>query len=203
MTDDRTMLAMLKEAIRSAILTMSALGSSDARFLAFGSAWAGGADDPALAYGYGETTVRIQPTAQEISRAEIVSDWLSWLGARDATALARLNRWARGMPLWKIADLEHVSERTVLNRIDRSCAGILAEFLDIRVCIDPIAEPPRQDHVLSFAAPLSVPDEDPEELPPGRVYICGVGWMRRRRDERAWKRHRTGQYKIDQMQAVR
>lgn len=34
----------------------------------------------ALAYGYKEVAVRFIPTGQEIAQAEIVADWLLWLG---------------------------------------------------------------------------------------------------------------------------
>lgn len=198
MTDAKTMLVALKEAIRRAIVVLNALRSSDARYLALGSVWAGVGDDPALAYGYGETVVRVQPTAREISQAEIVSEWLTWLGARDSTAVKRLGRWARGTQVWLIADLERCSPKTVVNRIDRSVAAILKEFggLDAEV---PVIEEPhlRRPYRLGFSAQDAVITE-PSGVPAGHVYIGGVGLMRRRRDEGRWKQHRDGSERIDE-----
>lgn len=197
MTDAKTMLVALKEAIRRAIVVLNALGSSDQRYLALGSAWSGANDDPTLAYGYSEIVVRIQPTAREISQAEIVAEWLSWLGARDATAVKRLTRWARGMQLWLMADLERVSPRTVTNRIDRSVALILKEFGGLDAGVVRLEEPhQRRPYALGFAAPDPI-NAETAGLPPGRVFISGVGWMRRRRDEGAWRRHRDGTERID------
>jgi hypothetical protein len=188
---DKNLLPALKEAIRQSIVVLNALPRSDASWLALGSAWAGANDDPALAYGYAETVIRITPTAREISQAEIVFDWLSWLGAQDGSAVPRLKRWAKGLPLWQIADIERCSERTVANRIDRSVAKILREFGDTDVKIEIVEEPRRKhDYRLGFAAPDPV-DTDETSLRGARVYIGGVGWMRRRRGEGRWKRHRS------------
>ena len=197
MTDARTMLIALKEAIRRAIVTLNAMGSSDQRYLALGSAWAGAGDDPTLAYGYGETVVRIQPTAREISQAEIMSEWLIWLGTQDGTAVKRLSRWARGTQLWLIADLERCSPKTVMNRIDRSIAAILKEFGGLDAEIPVIEEPHlRRPYQLSFAAQEPMVAEA-GRISPGRVHIGGVGWMRH------GKRLRDGSERIDERRLVR
>lgn len=203
MTDAKTMLVALKEAIRCAIVTLNALRSSDRRYLALGSAWSGANDDPILAYGYSEVVVRIQPTAREISQAEIVAEWLTWLGGRDGTAVKRLSRWARGMQLWLMADLEKCSPRTVMNRIDRSVAEILKEFGGLTAEV-PVIEERRlpQSYRLGFAAPDQVCVET-ASLPSGRVYISGVGLMWRRRDGGRWKQHRDGTEQIDEQRLSR
>jgi hypothetical protein len=185
------LLIALKEAIRQAILVLASIPRSDSRYLALGSAWSGENDDPTLGYGYAETVIRIQPSAKEISQAEIVSDWLSWLGAQGPGHLPRLRRWARGMALWEMADIEKCSERTISNRIDRSISLILLKFGGLAPEIEKIEEGRRrQEYPLAFASDEPF-DLEAEGLRAGRVYIGGVGWMRRRRDEGRWKRHRT------------
>ena len=191
MTGENLLLLALKEAIRQSIIVLNSIPRSDSRYLALGSAWSGANDDPDLAYGYSETVVRVTPSAREISQAEVVADWLSWLGGKEPGALPRLRRWARGFPLWQIADIEKCSERTVANRIDRSVAMIFNEFGDAEVKVAPIEEPKRKhEYELGFSAPGPV-DVEVDGLSAARVYIGGAGWMRRRQDEGKWKRHRS------------
>lgn len=193
--NNRDMLRALREAVRQAILVMDALGSNDARFLAMGSAWAGTGDDPTLAYGYGETRIRITPSAKEISQAETVAGWLSWLGANHGAGdVVRIQRWASGMPVWQIADREGCSDRTVNNRIDRSLVLILAEFGDIDVALETIEEPLGKPYGLGFAAPDAV-SCIPGVLTGAKVFIGGLGWMRKRQDDPRWRTHQDGHHR--------
>jgi hypothetical protein len=81
----------------------------------------------ALAYGYNETHVRIVPTAREIEQAETVAEWLALLGHHYG-GVPRLVAWAHDDPVWRMAERERYSERTIHNRIDRSVALILGPF---------------------------------------------------------------------------
>jgi hypothetical protein len=110
----RAMLSALKAAVRHAILVMVALpDSNDPRRFQMRAMWVGVPDDPGLAYAYNETRPpRIVPSPKEISHAEIVDSWLVWLRAEEGKrALGRIVAWARGMPLWMLAQRENCSER--------------------------------------------------------------------------------------------
>jgi hypothetical protein len=68
--------------------------------------------------------------------------WLVWLRAEEGKrAVHRVLHWARGVPTWMQAQRENCSGRTILNRIDRSMAAILREFLDTETDVAPIEEP--------------------------------------------------------------
>lgn len=187
----RTMLAALKLAIRDGVLVMIALGDVDIRYRgALRSTWSiSTVDDPGLAYAYNEIqTPRIVPTPRDITRAEIIDGWLVWLrGAEGRRALYRVAAWARGLPIWLLAQQEHCSERTIVNRIDRSMTAILREFLDEETTVAPIEEPPvlpvrhyRASWEMDIGAAGIRQDF-------GKVWIDGVGFMkdgRRLRDGR-------------------
>jgi hypothetical protein len=49
-------------------------------------------------------------------------------------------RRARGVPTWVQAQREACTERTIHNRIDRSMAAILREFLDEEMTVEPVEE---------------------------------------------------------------
>jgi sarcosine oxidase delta subunit len=86
-------------------------------------------DDPNTAYAT-ELRLRIVPSPRDITRAEIVDSWLVWLHATEGKRGAhRVFHWARGCPQWLQAQREGCSEATIANRIDRSMAAILNEFL--------------------------------------------------------------------------
>jgi uncharacterized protein YukE len=90
----------LKAVIKRAIIVLDALGDSEMRFQNQGQVWNRAINDAALAYGYTEATVRFVPTAREIAQAEIVADWLLWLGNNDG-GLRRLVSWAHDEPIWR------------------------------------------------------------------------------------------------------
>jgi hypothetical protein len=116
---------------------------------------------------------------RDITRAEIVDSWLVWLRAEEGKrALHRVFHWARGVPLWVQAQREHCSERTIVNRIDRSMAAILREFLDVETDVAPIEEaaalPVRHYHA---AWQATTGDAGVRESF-GKVWIDGIGYMR-------------------------
>lgn len=64
----------------------------------YGSSWPDYVRDPWHAYGYHAATMRVIPSAGEISRMEEALDWLSWLSADDAQLVwlrATGARWAQ------------------------------------------------------------------------------------------------------------
>jgi len=125
---------------------------------------------------------------KDITRAEIVDSWLVWLRAAEGKrAVHRVFHWARGVPLWMLAQRAACTERTIHNRIDRSMAAILREFLVEEMTVEPIEEraalPVRHYH----AAWEATTGEAGERQDFGKVYIDGIGYMkdgRRLRDGR-------------------
>lgn len=82
---------------------LDALGDSEMRFQNQGQVWNRAINDAALAYGYTDAMVRFIPTAREIAQAEIVADWLLWLGNNDG-GVQRLVSWAHDEPIWRMAN---------------------------------------------------------------------------------------------------
>jgi hypothetical protein len=184
------LLGALKQAVRDGILVMLALPDlHDPKRHHLRSVWLPVADDPGLAYAYTEVkTPRIVPSPKDITRAEIVDSWLVWLRAEEGKrAVHRVFHWSRGVPVWQLAQREACTERTIHNRIDRSMAAILREFLDEEMEVEPIEEraalPVRHYH----AAWEATTGEAGERQDFGKVYIDGIGYMkdgRRLRDGR-------------------
>jgi hypothetical protein len=88
--------------IKRAIIVLDALCDSEMRFQNQRQVWNRAIDDAALACGYTEATVRFIPTAREIAQAEIVADWLLWLG-NNSGGVRRLVSWPYGEPIWRMA----------------------------------------------------------------------------------------------------
>jgi hypothetical protein len=64
----------------------------------YGSSWPDYVRDPWHAYGYHAATMRVIPSAAEISRMEECLEWLAWLSADDARIVwmrAGGSRWAQ------------------------------------------------------------------------------------------------------------
>ncbi|MGL3214095.1 DUF6362 family protein [Bradyrhizobium sp. BR 1433] len=110
------------------------------RFLNVSQVWSRATEDATLAHGYNETRVRIVPTAREIAQAETVADWLAWLGHHHG-GVPRLVAWANDEPIWRMAERERCSERTIHNRIDKSVALILEHFGGVEHGVETIEEP--------------------------------------------------------------
>jgi hypothetical protein len=170
---------------------MLALSDVDRRFRGpLRSTWSlSTVDDPGLAYAYNEiSTPKIVPTPRDITRAEIVDSWLVWLRAEEGKrAVHRVFHWARGVPTWMQAQRENCSGRTIINRIDRSMAAILAEFLDTKTDVERIEEPaekPTRYYRASWELETGAAGVRQDF---GKVYIDGIGYMkdgRRLRDGR-------------------
>ena len=110
-------------------------------------------------------------------------EWLAWLRREEGDlALKRVIGWARGTPMYVLAHRERRCTRTIMNRIDRSMAAILREFLAVRIDIPVVDEAPavlpRITGFTSFTERPRAADV-PSEVEPGRVYIAGIGFMYR------------------------
>jgi hypothetical protein len=187
----RHLLGALKLAIRHGVLVMLAMDDIDRRFRGpLRSTWSiATVDDPGLAYAYTEVKApRIVPSPRDITRAEIVDSWLVWLRAEEGKrAVHRVFHWARGVPLWVQAQREGCSERTIINRIDRSMAAILREFLDVETDVAPVEEPATLPVRHYHAAWEATTGDAGTREAFGKIYIDGIGFMkdgRRLRDGR-------------------
>jgi hypothetical protein len=176
----RTMLAALKAAIRNGVLVMQALDDPDYKYRRpLTSTWRISApDDPNTAYAYTELRLRFVPSPKDISRSEVVDSWLVWLYATEGKrSTHRVFHWARGAPQWLLAQRESCSERTIVNRIDRSMAAILREFLctettDMEVVDEPADQPVRSFHGEHVSDIVGAVEKH------GKCWIDGVGFMR-------------------------
>jgi hypothetical protein len=179
------LLGALKEAIKQAVAVMMALDDPDYRFRgSLRSTWSiATVEDPGLAYAYNEIrTPKIAPSPK------IVDSWLVWLRAEEGKrSQHRVFHWARGVPTWMQAQREACTERTIHNRIDRSMAAILREFLDEEATVERIEEPavlPVRHYHAAWEATTGGAGVR-ESF--GKVYIDGIGYMkdgRRLRDGR-------------------
>lgn len=166
----------LKAAIKRAIVVLDALGDSEMRFQTVSQVWARAINDASMAYGYSETRVRFIPTAREIAQAETVADWLAWLGHHHG-GVPRLVSWAHDDPIWRMAEREGCSERTIHNRIDRSVAAILKEFGGTEIALPVIEEGPEKAHPPNFMIERAMAGDSPLVNQHGKVWIDGCGFM--------------------------
>ncbi len=138
---DRELIDALKELIVLAVRVFRALPDPDAKYLAMGRACAF-SDQSDPWFGYGGSTIRVRfiPSPKEVSQAERVNEWISWLSRKDGAGCNRLVDWANGTPTWRIAMREHVTTRTIINRLDRSLLSIAKEFGNVKLEIAEVNE---------------------------------------------------------------
>lgn len=184
-----SLLLALREAVKQAISTLNALRDPDAHFLRQGARY-NTIGDAALAYGYNSATIsRAPPSPAEVTRMEIVLDWLGWLRRKHGVdEFRRIMDWAAGVPLFTLCTRENCSRRTIMNRIDRSLNSILSEFGAPAEQIETIEEPISADLPPSFF--VSEAPYDTTSIPgygnpiaehrqiSNKVYIAGIGFMR-------------------------
>jgi hypothetical protein len=180
-----SLVSSLKETIQEAWITLSRLPDPDARFrrgLGFG--WIlPTINDARDAYGSAPASENAKASPEKISEAEVVFEWLAWLRREEPPeggeyAIKRIGAWALGTPIWRMAQSERCSEKTIHNRIDRSVAKIVATFVadqDDQVEVAAIYEP-QPKPILTFTPPpgriMAGPLEDA-----GKVFIAGIGMM--------------------------
>jgi hypothetical protein len=175
----------LKLKIRNAWLTLAMLPDPDARYRrALASGWVfKTVQEQRDAYGSTPASWRGTPTPKEISEMEYILDWLAWLRrvgepGGGEFAIKRLAAWAYGAAIWKIAQRERCSEKTIHRRIDLSVAKILLQFKCIDVKFEEINEPElRPARIRGFMTDAATITEAPDSLEPGRVYLDGIGFM--------------------------
>jgi hypothetical protein len=176
----------LKLKIKNAWLTLAMLPDPDARYRrALASGWVMKiVQDYHDAYGSTPASWKGTPSPKEISEMEYILDWLAWLRrvgepGGGEYSIKRLAAWGYGVAVWKMAQREHCTEKTIYNRIDRSVAKILLKFRCIDVKFEIINEPePRSARIRGFMdGDVSTIGGAPASLEPGRVYLDGIGFM--------------------------
>jgi hypothetical protein len=169
--------AALKVVIKRAIVVLDATGDAEMRFQNMGQVWNRAIGDAALAYGYGETRVRLVPTARQIAQADTVADWLAWLGHHHG-GVPRLVAWAHDEPIWRMAERERCSQRTIHYRIDKSVALILGEFGGVEIDLDIVDEKPERAHPQAFIIEPSLVGPPLPVSQHGKCWIDGIGFMK-------------------------
>lgn len=173
---------VIREIIRRAILTFKAIPDHEARFLRDKGSWHWVRQSMSEAYGYSAASVReFQPTAYEIDQALEVLPWLAWLSEYDGRdAVKRILAWAYGVPLWRIAQKEGVSERTASRRIDRSIVQIINRVCSTTFTIEVVDEPYRSTpYAMILEKPVIKKGYDYSDgLKVAKVYVHGKGLLR-------------------------
>jgi uncharacterized protein DUF6362 len=181
MSADNTIAAELiqamREIIRRAVLTLVAVRDPDKRYLGMARLPQTVVHDVNQAYGYVSASLRFVPSSYEIDQMEIVLPWLAWLrhGLKDDRSCRRILGWSMGVPVYKLAQREDCSERTILNRIDRSICEIIQQFVGVGVEVEHIDEPYKST---PYALVMAKPDGPHGVAKIQRVYIGGVGFMK-------------------------
>ncbi|MBG6211698.1 hypothetical protein IWQ49_006389 [Labrenzia sp. EL_126] len=168
----------VREIIRRAFLTFKAMPDPQASFRYQGQAWAGN-----IADGYGDSfsNISYRPTAYEIDQALEIMPWLRYLSEQEgAASVKRLQAWSYGVSTKFQAKREGVSEKTVMNRIDRSVSVIIAKFFGMACIVEEVEEPFKDTDFALFWRPdgsTPVPGENPR-VRIQKVYVYGKGIMR-------------------------
>jgi hypothetical protein len=127
----------------------------------------------------------------------MVDSWLTWLSLqRDGiTQVARIEDWACRKALWQIAQREDCSERTILNRVDRSMAQMLAELFNVHVELVPPVLERLETHPLSFFLEKPASGYAGERTSFGKAFVHGTGFVRNGKPLRDG-RHKTEDKKL-------
>jgi hypothetical protein len=115
--------AEFREQLRRAVLTIITAPDPDHRFLRERAAWRFQVVQSAHdAYGSVVEALRlITPTPGDLSNAEVVGGWLSWLRRSHGQPMLNLIFvWALGSPSWRVAQRWRVHPRTIKRRTDRA-----------------------------------------------------------------------------------
>jgi hypothetical protein len=173
----KQLLDALRTLVKRSWKTLAAIKDPDGKYLGLKSGWVFSVvNDAQESYGWSAVKVRFVPSAEDISNMESVMTWMAWLRReRGDHELGRIRDWSFGVPVWKMADREGCSERTILNRIDRSLAAIIAEFMAASPEVEIIEERGgRSAESFCLERPYIGMGGS---LDPGKVYIADIGWM--------------------------
>lgn len=170
-------LAAVRELIRYAIMTLSALKDPDRKYLGLAQMPQNVVHDTQQAYGYSSATVRsFRPTAQDISQMEFFGAWLSWLRRTEGElALRRIIGWSMGAALWRLGQRENCSGDTIKNRIDRSIAAMIAHFAGTNITVDIVDEPYKGAIYASVVEKVPGPHGECVLM---KVYVADYGFMK-------------------------
>lgn len=181
----------LREIVRRSVMTLAALRDPDRRYVGWSTLPANIVHDVRDAYGWSSASVRgFAPSPHEVGQMEVVLPWLAWVRREESDAACRrILGWAMGAPVWRLAQREGCSERTIHNRIDRSVVAIIRRFVGVEIEIEAIDEPWK-------GAPFAMVYDFPAgphggEVQIRKVYVGGIGFVK------GGKRIRTGQEKYD------
>ncbi len=123
--------ATVKEAMRRAVLTLTALPDPDRRYLRYTSPQIAVVRDAAEAYGWTPARVHFFPTPFDCSVYLDVLGWLSWYErtvTQGGECVRLVIAWATGSEYWKLSKRFACSESTLRRRIDRVADTIASEF---------------------------------------------------------------------------
>jgi hypothetical protein len=171
------LLGAMREIVRYAIMTLAALRDPDAKYLGLAQMPAHVVHDIQQAYGYSSTSVRsFRPSPFEIEQMDTVLPWVAWVRQQEGDlACRRIIGWAMGAPLWRLGQREQCSDRTIMNRIDRSIAAIILKFAGVGITVERIDEPYKGTH---YAMILEKPAGPHGAVFIRKVYVGGLGYVR-------------------------
>lgn len=174
---DAETLAAVRELIRYAIMTLSALKDPDRKYLGMAQMPTNVLHDIQEAYGYSSVSVRsFQPTAQDITQMEFFAGWLAWLRRNESEmALRRIIGWSMGAALWRLGQREGCSGDTIMNRINRSIAAMVQHFAKTKITVEIVDEPYKGAVYASVIEKVSGPHGECIEM---KVYISDYGFMK-------------------------
>lgn len=170
-------LAAVRELIRYAIMTLSALRDPDRKYLGLAQMPVHIVHDVQQAYGYSSASVRsFRPTAQDITQMEFFSSWLAWLRRNEGEmALRRIIGWSMGAALWRLGQREGCSGDTIMNRINRSVSAMIEHFAGSRIEVEIVDEPYKG---AVYAAHVEKAPGPHGECVLMKVYISDYGFMK-------------------------
>lgn len=176
MTNQSELISAMREIVRYAVMTLAVLPDPDRKYLGLAKMPVQVIHDVQEAYGYSSAWVRkFTPSPRHIEQMDVVMPWLAWLRREEGEqALRRIMGWAMGAPMWRLGQREGCSDRTILNRIDRSITHIIAQFAGNDLPVEYIEEPYRgAEYAIIFEHPDPT-SNNPVKLM--RIYVGGKGF---------------------------
>jgi hypothetical protein len=189
------LLAAMREIIRRAIITLNAVPDIDARYRGWAKSPVRIVRDQQEAYGWALVSIKYQPSPQEIEQADLVHPWLAWLRRVEGqTDFDRIIAWSLGVPAWKLGQRERCSDRTIINRIDRSVGAIIKTFADVDISVEYVDEPHKKAvYAMVWEYP---PGPITGEVKSMKIYIGDRGFWK------AGRYLRDGHEKINRLKGI-